>query len=183
MPIVTDWLRPNGLPTASTMLPISQPVAIAPGDRLGGLCIDAQDGQIGLAVDPPPGRMKRTTVAQADRYLLKIGRIAHHVAIRDDVVAGNLRARDDDARAGFFQDPAMGFRPCFRCGPRWASPRRRRGQARGWPRSKVNGRARRARLRDGGHRVAPERDRSTTTSSGPVQWRFPPTASARSIER
>ena len=99
MPRVTLWLRPNGLPTASTKSPISSAVAVAEagGDQVR--CADGHDGDVGVFVAPDLVGMSNAAVGQvdADQFL---GRVPDDVAVGEHVeIVAEL---DDDAGAGLF---------------------------------------------------------------------------------
>ena len=74
MPKVTEWLRPKGLPTASTKSPISIR-SLSPsggGDQVGRL--DGQHGHVGLFVLQHALRVKPPAVGQVDADAVRLRR-------------------------------------------------------------------------------------------------------------
>ena len=96
--------EPEGAADRQDQVADFQPIAVSPGHRLGRVGVDLEYGQIGLAIEPLLRRMEGASVAKANRNLLEGCRIADHVAVGDDVVAGDGRARDDHAGTGLLNE-------------------------------------------------------------------------------
>ena len=99
MPRVTLWLRPKGLPMASTKSPISS-ASLSPsraGDQVRRA--DGQHGDVGFLVFPNAFGMEDAAIGEVDSDEL-LRRMADDVAVGEHVV---LAAQfDDHAGAGFF---------------------------------------------------------------------------------
>ena len=85
MPKVTEWLRPKGLPTASTKSPISMRSLSPSGAGTRSRRLDLHHGHVRLRRRPRPAGMDPPAVAQVDADGVGRG-VADHVPIGEHVV-------------------------------------------------------------------------------------------------
>ena len=100
MPNVTEWLRPKGLPTASTKSPISIRSLSPTGEAIRSAASIGQHADVGLFVLQHPLRMKLPAVGQIDADAVGRG-VAKDVPVGEHVEAA--LPLDDHSRAGFLE--------------------------------------------------------------------------------